>query len=173
MWDWPCWPEPRPKAQWPPTRDAREARSLGEQSSTGRAGSALGLEDLRGEPIDPGKHSDGHNASPTPDARARRGSTSMSRMTTRPFRTRLAGLSCRALLSCRARPRAAAARPRGSRRRRAGETRQDGSWCDLQRSSLGKTKAVRHHRRGVSVLPSCSIRRLGIAATLVRAVGSL
>ena len=32
--DWPCWPEPRPKAHRPPTRStAREARSLGEQSS--------------------------------------------------------------------------------------------------------------------------------------------
>ena len=30
-------PEPRPKAQRPPTRFAREARSLGEQSSTRRA----------------------------------------------------------------------------------------------------------------------------------------
>ena len=31
---WPCWPEPRPKAHRPPTRStAREARSLGEQSS--------------------------------------------------------------------------------------------------------------------------------------------
>ena len=30
---WPCWPEPRPKAQRPPTRLAREVRSLGEQSS--------------------------------------------------------------------------------------------------------------------------------------------
>ena len=32
--DWPCWPEPRPKAHRPPTRcTAREARRLGEQSS--------------------------------------------------------------------------------------------------------------------------------------------
>ena len=30
---WPCWLEPRPKAQRPPTRLAREVRSLGEQSS--------------------------------------------------------------------------------------------------------------------------------------------
>ena len=30
---WPCWPEPRPKAQRPPTRLAREVRSLGEQRS--------------------------------------------------------------------------------------------------------------------------------------------
>ena len=31
--DWPCWPEPRPKAHRPPTRVAREVRSLGKQSS--------------------------------------------------------------------------------------------------------------------------------------------
>ena len=37
--DWPCWPEPRPKAQKTPTRlpQAREAKSLGKQSSTRRA----------------------------------------------------------------------------------------------------------------------------------------
>ena len=30
--DWPCWPEPRPKAHRPPTRPAREVRSLGERA---------------------------------------------------------------------------------------------------------------------------------------------